>query len=423
MDGKSHRKLTVLYIGSDTNVIDGLSQFQGEVELVSFPNALNAISWIKQKNNPDGVVCEQVLPGVNGIDFHKTFVKEVSEGQHIPYVVLTSEDKKVLMKDAFLAKVDDLFQKPIDSATVLKRIKALTTLKPRMTLVKKESALDVAMYKIPFFKRTFDIVLSGFALILLSPLLLVFILAIRLESKGKVYYISKRVGTGYRIFNFLKLRSMYPDADKRLKEFEHLNQYKNEAGKQTETAATIPDTNEEKKTILFGDDVEVAETLHIQQKKIKQESAFVKFENDPRITKVGHIIRKLSIDELPQLINVLKGDMSIVGNRPLPMYEAELLTTDDWTDRFNGPAGLTGGRLKLADVLLKCLLKNAKVWTINTPRLQTVHFLFGKISGLLSEHLKQCFRKKMYDNETGLHYFDWISAFARAYFAGAGTNL
>ncbi|MBN2636620.1 MAG: sugar transferase [Prolixibacteraceae bacterium] len=337
-----NRKLLLLYIGSDAKVIDGLSQFHGEVELVSFPNALTAIGWIKQKNNPDGVICEHVLPGVNGIDFHETFIKEVYEGQHIPYVVLTNEDKKGLIMDAFRAKVDDLFQKPIDSPTVLKRIKALTTLKPRMTLVKKESALDVAMYKTPFFKRTFDIVLSGFALIILSPLLLVFILAIRLESKGKVYYISKRVGTGYRIFNFLKLRSMYPDADKRLKEFEHLNQYKNETGKQTETAETILESNEEKKTILFGDDVEVAETLHILQKKKKQESAFVKFENDPRITKVGHIIRKLSIDELPQLINVLKGDMSIVGNRPLPMYEAELLTTDDWTDRFNGPAGLTG---------------------------------------------------------------------------------
>ena len=73
-----------------------------------------------------------------------------------------------------------------------------------------------------------------------------------------------------------------------------------------------------------------------------KKNAFVKYENDPRITKVGHIIRKYSIDELPQLINILKGDMSIVGNRPLPLYEAELLTSDDYIERFMAPAGLTG---------------------------------------------------------------------------------
>ena len=72
------------------------------------------------------------------------------------------------------------------------------------------------------------------------------------------------------------------------------------------------------------------------------ESAFVKIENDPRITKVGKFIRKYSIDELPQLFNILKGDMSIVGNRPLPLYEAEKLTVDSSIDRFMAPAGLTG---------------------------------------------------------------------------------
>ena len=81
---------------------------------------------------------------------------------------------------------------------------------------------------------------------------------------------------------------------------------------------------------------------HIKKKNEEIQNAFVKIENDPRVTKVGAFIRKYSIDELPQLFNILRGDMSIVGNRPLPLYEAERLTADDCIDRFIAPAGLTG---------------------------------------------------------------------------------
>ena len=138
--------------------------------------------------------------------------------------------------------------------------------------------------KMPFSKRLFDIIASSVALILLSPLFVIIAAIIRLESKGDVIYRSKRVGTGYKIFDFYKFRSMRTGADAELAQLaDQHNQY---AGTSTE-----------------------------------KDAAFIKIVNDPRITKIGSFIRNTSIDELPQLFNILIGDMSFVGNRPLPLYE------------------------------------------------------------------------------------------------------
>ncbi|UII81860.1 sugar transferase [Flagellimonas sp. CMM7] len=247
------------------------------------------------------------------------------------------------MSEAVKSGIDDFYVQPLSITNILDRVQFLKELKVNLKKEKIGPPKDSdKKYKIGFWKRTFDISVAGLALLLGSPFLILFIIAIRLESKGKVYYISKRVGTGYKIFDFYKLRSMYPDADKRLKEFQHLNQYVHEDVEQSNEENIEQASDKPQGTVLFGDDDEVDENLHNSIRKESAKSAFVKFDNDPRITKVGKIIRKLSIDELPQLINVLKGDMSIVGNRPLPLYEAEVLTTDEWTDRFNGPAGITG---------------------------------------------------------------------------------
>ena len=217
-------------------------------------------------------------------------------------------------------------------------------------------------FKIPVWKRVFDIVFSLIAIILLSPVFILTAIAIRLESKGPVIFKSKRVGTNYTIFNFLKFRSMYVDAEERLKEVakEVGNQYaEKKEPQQEEHTITAPLGLEaemmmmdmgmasdmmisDDEVMLVGDDYVVSESDYTKEKKEEIDNAFVKIENDPRITKVGKFIRNTSIDELPQFFNILKGDMSIVGNRPLPLYEAEKLTVDKSIDRFMAPAGLTG---------------------------------------------------------------------------------
>lgn len=338
----ANRQMKLMYIGSDEYVLSSFKELNGKIKLIHHANPLQASEWIEKNKTVDGVISDFELPGRNGLDFHTVFVEKYDEQRSIPYLLLVAEKQPEIIKRAIEQKISDVYAKPVEAETILNRVNFLKVLQVHMKFNKNQENKDVKVYTTPFFKRCFDIVFASLALIALSPLLLVFVAAIRLESKGKVYYISKRVGTGYRIFNFLKLRSMYPDADKRLKELEHLNQYQSE-----ETEPELAEVIEENSvaqgsTILFGDEEEVEENTHIQRQKQKQDKAFVKFENDPRITKVGHIIRKLSIDELPQLINVIRGDMSIVGNRPLPLYEAEMLTTDEWTDRFNGPAGITG---------------------------------------------------------------------------------
>ncbi len=224
------------------------------------------------------------------------------------------------------------------------------------------SKKHILHFKIPVWKRLFDIFFSALAIILFSPVFIVTAIAIRLESPGPILFKSKRVGTNYTIFDFLKFRSMYSDAEKRLKEVsqEAGNQYAEKEEPEDEKHTIIAPLGDQAEmammdmgmesemmisddeVMLVGDDFVVAESDFSKQKEEEINNAFVKIENDPRVTKVGRFIRKTSIDELPQLFNILKGDMSIVGNRPLPLYEAEKLTADASIDRFMAPAGLTG---------------------------------------------------------------------------------
>jgi exopolysaccharide biosynthesis polyprenyl glycosylphosphotransferase len=145
-------------------------------------------------------------------------------------------------------------------------------------------------------KRTFDVIGATLLLALLSPLLLAITLAVRLTSRGPVFFQSVRRGIGQRPFACLKFRTMHTDAEERQADLEVLNE---------------------------------------------ASGALFKIRADPRLTPVGRLLRRFSLDELPQLVNVLRGDMSLVGPRPLP--ERDYLMLEDWhRKRYLVLPGITG---------------------------------------------------------------------------------
>lgn len=140
-------------------------------------------------------------------------------------------------------------------------------------IVKKKPLYD-------FVKRLFDLILSLIFLILSSPFFLIISIAIKLTSEGPVFFVHKRVGLNGKTLGIYKFRSMVTNAEELIKEF----------------------TPEQK----------------------KEYEKNYKLENDPRITKVGKILRKTSLDELPQLFNILKGELSFVGPRPIMEEETKI---------------------------------------------------------------------------------------------------
>ena len=299
------------YIGKNTDHIERL------VKMYSRGYATEGLANIKdellrnlksdQHLVPEVIICEAVFEAEDIRDFAQ-FLRKHPVLRHIPFILdcsgLAGTDlefsKKIIRPDEviFLCTAAD------------KDIQGKVQFLRKLKLAEKEVAVprieeDINGRRLgfgPLSKRAFDIFVASIALLILSPLFVLIAIAIRLESRGNIFYIAKRAGRGYRIFNFYKFRTMQQGADKRVAELHHLNLYSGEG----------------------------------------KGPVFFKVNNDPRITKVGGFLRNTSMDELPQLFNVLLGDMSLVGNRPLPLYEAETLTTDDYAARFLAPAGITG---------------------------------------------------------------------------------
>ncbi|MBP8678274.1 hypothetical protein SDC9_43038 [bioreactor metagenome] len=333
----------ISYLGNDSVIYSHLRSVSDK--LISFCNNIDDIDSSSKNFNSDAPHLVFVEQGDFSTD--KNLIQSLKLKCPFAYIVLVSDQ----IKPELFAKytkygVKDTIRSDVSRERLLNAIEFIERNHKLLSSVINEQNIS-GMYEIPLWKRMFDIIFSALALIILFPFLIVIAALIRVESEGPVIYISKRVGSNYRIFNFFKFRSMYKDADKRLKDYLSLNQYNDvdlSAFNIEDDTARIPlniSVNQET-SLYYSDDDVISEEDFIRDKKSKQKNNFLKFENDPRITKMGHFIRKFSIDELPQLVNIIRGDMSIVGNRPLPMYEAEQLTTDQYIDRFIGPAGLTG---------------------------------------------------------------------------------
>lgn len=336
--------LYYIYIGSNRTIIDHLSKVTGGmfIAVSSSNKAANVIGRIRERYNTS-ILYEQNEAEIdcNYISFlHKRFPRV--------YITLVTETLQSQDRKSYLQAGVNNTLSPRANEEAIRQMNYYLHLRKESKLQEFSQSHQnrINTFQLPLWKRLFDLLFATLALVLLSPLLLFTAIVIRMESRGKIIYKAKRVGSNYQVFNFLKFRSMYSNADKRLKELNSLNQYKIEE----EISDSQPDIRfedlvgnlEEEETLLISDDFVISEEEFLRKKSQEQQNTFIKFENDPRITHVGRFIRKYSIDELPQLINVLKGEMSIVGNRPLPLYEAELLTNDSYIERFMAPAGMTG---------------------------------------------------------------------------------
>lgn len=342
--------LKVLYVGSSQAPLKKLES-SPFFKLFKVDTSIEAVNYLKTETDVDAVISETYIFLNDGLQ-----VKEALSKNDLlidrPFILISLKDQPDMFLNSFHSGVDDYYTFPIDSHRIYERIKYLKENSGELglTLEEKKEFHDDAheeYYKTPLIKRLFDITLAGLALLFLSPLMLLVIIAIKLESKGPFYYVSKRVGANYKTFGFLKFRSMRVNADKLLSkdEMAKLNQYAKETIDECPRCAQLPE-GKYCSELIYEDKQPVCE--HLSKLRREMKATYIKLENDPRITKVGKFIRNTSIDELPQLINILKGDMSIVGNRPLPEYEAEMLSTDSKSKggvrhkRFLAAAGLTG---------------------------------------------------------------------------------
>ena len=225
--------MTILYVGSSPEAYMQCA-IENNVTIISAGNALEALSILNNRDDIKVIISYYNLPGNDGIFLYDKINEDPILGS-IPFILVLEEFNNQIYKIAFNRGINDYF---VSTSTqveqIIKRSKSLHIQKENNTEV-NEVSKKIYSYRIPLSKRIFDIVFASLALLMLSPLLLIIMLAIRIESKGKVYYIAKRVGR--KTFDFYKLRSMRTGSDKLLSNLaKEKNQYNSG---NSETTASI----------------------------------------------------------------------------------------------------------------------------------------------------------------------------------------
>lgn len=349
---KSVQPFRVLYVEKDNRQVQAFQQaFDSQIEVVQVADIQAALAHLSDQDSVDLVLYNDTLDS-------KLFLTSLSLKRnlaHLPVVLLTNQHDIDLSVAPYHGHVIDAF--PYDYSEDDLRVRLNYLIQKKEYSRSSHVTHKSASVRIPIGKRLFDIALSFFILLMISPLLLIVAILIKLDSKGPIFYSSKRVGTGFKIFDMYKFRTMRTDADQMLASMASQNMYNVAPVKKVDDGLcdTCRLAGTECQRPLYMDQKQICEVLYMEEQNAK--AMFSKFKEDPRVTRLGKFLRNTSIDELPQLFNILRGDMSFVGNRPLPLYEAEKLTTIGYARRFAAPAGLTGlwqvtkrGKAKVSDL-------------------------------------------------------------------------
>jgi lipopolysaccharide/colanic/teichoic acid biosynthesis glycosyltransferase len=288
------KKLQFFYIGTQTSYTEKLkAYFEFGYTTHNTDNAMYTLKRLLKKPDdvtiPSMIIAEGTLGTEHLVALH-LFIYSHKIMADVPFIVeatgLTKEELNRFKRYAFIDEL--LFLNEFTAPALLRKVGFLQRMKQKR--VQQPETCKVETSFRPYadvkavVKRGLDLLIASMLLVLSGPLMLLIALAVKLDTGGPVLYSTLRTGRGYRIFNLYKFNTIIPDA--------------------------------------------------------------AKMKDGMTISRVGMFLRKTSLDELPQLLNVWLGDLSLVGHRALPLYEAERLTTNNNAHHFLSPAGITGWHLQ-----------------------------------------------------------------------------